>query len=144
MLNRFIKDNDIVVFFAGLVMMVVGGYFFMQNVEVTTATIFQFSLWGRRMDGLIFVPLIASIVFLFFKYNTASKVCCLLSMLIIIANVLVNLRIWWNATSLFATIVIFVLMFGGLGLVLRTVFANPEGKHGKKYKEENDSAHSQK
>lgn len=135
MFDKYIKNNDIVEFFIGLVMMVVGGYLFMQNVEVTTASIFRFSLWGRRMDGLIFIPLIASIVFLFFKYNTVSKICCLLSILIIIANVLMNLEIWWNATSLFATIVIFILMFGGLGLVMRTVFANPNGKHGKKYKE---------
>lgn len=138
MFDKYIKNNDIVEFFIGLVMMVVGGYLFMQNVEVTTASIFRFSLWGRRMDGLIFIPLIASIVFLFFKYNTVSKICCLLSMLIIIANVLMNLEIWWNATSLFATIVIFILMFGGLGLVMRTVFANPNGKHGKKYKENSE------
>lgn len=138
MFDKYIKNNDIVEFFIGLVMMVVGGYLFMQNVEVTTASIFRFSLWGRRMDGLIFLPLIASIVFLFFKYNTVSKICCLLSILIIIANVLMNLEIWWNATSLFATIVIFILMFGGLGLVMRTVFANPNGKHGKKYKENSE------
>lgn len=138
MFDKYIKNNDIVEFFIGLVMMVVGGYLFMQNVEVTTASIFRFSLWGRRMDGLIFIPLIASIVFLFFKYNTVSKICCLLSILIIIANVLMNLEIWWNATSLFATIVIFILMFGGLGLVMRTVFANPNGKHGKKYKENSE------
>ena len=85
------------------------------------------------MDGLIFVPLIASIIFLFYKYNFVSKLCCVLSLLIIMANIIMNLRMYWNGTSLFATIVIFVLLFGGIGLVLKTVFANPEGKHGKKY-----------
>lgn len=127
--------NDIVQFFAGLAMLCVGGYFFMENVEVITSNIFTVSLFGRRMDGVIFVPLIASIIFLFFKYCFASKLCCGLSLLLIVANVILNLRLIWNATSLFATIVIFVLLFGGLALVLKTLFANPDGDHGKNYKD---------
>jgi len=127
--------NDIITFFIGLVMAVVGGYLFMQNVTVYSGSIFAFSIRGNRMDGLIFIPLIASIIFLFFKYNTASKVCVVLSLLIIIVNVIMNLKVYWNATSLFGTVVIFVLFFGGIGLVLKTVFANPEGKHGKNYKD---------
>lgn len=127
------ERNDVVEFFVGLVMMVAGGYLFMQNVQVTTSHIFSFSMFGRRMDGLIFVPLIASIVFLFYKYNFWSKLCCFLSLIIIIANVIMNLEIYWSATTLFGTIVIFVLLFGGMALVARVLFANPAGKHGKDY-----------
>lgn len=127
------ERNDVVEFFVGLVMLVVGGYLFMQNVQVTTSSIFAFSIMGRRMDGLIFVPLIASIVFLFYKYNLVSKICCILSVILIIVNVIMNLQLYWTATSLFATIVIFILLFGGAALVARVLFANPSGKHGKKY-----------
>ncbi len=127
------ESNDVVLFFVGLVMTVVGGYLFMQNVEVYAASIFSFRLMGRDMDGLIFVPLIASIIFLFYKYNVVSKICCGLSLVIIIANVIMNLRLYWRATSLFATLVIFILIFGGIGLLAKVLFANPSGKHGKKY-----------
>lgn len=133
-MNKKSGGNDVLQFFVGLAMLCVGGYLFMQNVQVTTSSIFEFSLFGRRMDGLIFVPLIASIIFLFFRYNWVSKTCCGLSLLLIVANVIMNLRLAWSATSLFATIVIFVLLFGGLGLVMKTVFANPDGDHGKNYK----------
>lgn len=126
-------NNDVVMFFVGLVMTVAGGYLFMQNVEVYAASIFSFRIMGRDMDGLIFVPLIASIIFLFYKYNIVSKICCGLSLVIIIANVIMNLHLYWKSTSLFATIVIFVLLFGGIGLLAKTLFANPEGKHGKSY-----------
>jgi len=126
-------NNDVIQFFVGLIMAVVGGYLFMQNVEVTTANIFSFAMFGRNMDGLIFVPLIASIIFLFFKYGLVSKICCGLSIAIIIANVIMNLRLYWNATSLFSTLVIFVLLFGGIGLLAKVLFANPKGNHGKKY-----------
>lgn len=128
--------SELMQFFVGLAMLIVGGYLFMENVEVTTASIFSFSLMGRRMDGLIFVPLIASIIFLFFKYNIISKICVGLSLLLIVANVIMNLNLYWRATTLFATIIIFVLLFGGLGLVCRVLFANPDGKHGKNYKDQ--------
>ncbi len=127
------ESNDVVQFFVGLVMTVAGGYLFMQNVEVYSSSIFTFRLMGRDMDGLIFVPLIASIIFLFYKYNIVSKICCGLSVVIIIANVIMNLHLYWRATSLFGTLVIFILLFGGVGLLAKVLFANPAGKHGKKY-----------
>jgi len=126
-------NNDVLMFFIGLVMVVVGGFLFLQNVEVFTGNIFSLVLMGRHMDGLLFVPLIASIIFLFYKYCLASKICCGLSLLIILVNVIINLRLYWNSTSLFATIIIFVLLFGGLGILMKVIFANPDGDHGKKY-----------
>lgn len=135
MKNEIMKsgNNDVLMFFAGLLMTVVGGYLFMQNIEVYAASIFSFKMFGRNMDGLIFVPLIASIIFLFYKYNWVSKTCCGVSLAIIFINVIMNMELYWKSTSLFATIVIFVLLFGGIGLLAKVLFANPNGKHGKNY-----------
>lgn len=135
MKNEIMKNgnNDVLLFFVGLLMTVVGGYLFMQNVEVYATNIFRFSLFGKEMDGLIFIPLIASVIFLFYKYNWVSKTCCGLSLAIIIINVIMNMKLYWKATSLFATVVIFVLLFGGVGLLAKVIFANPGGKHGKSY-----------
>ena len=61
--------------------------------------------------------------------------------MLILANVISNMTLYWRPVTLFATVVIFVLLFGGLGLVLKCIFVNPNGKHGKNYKEvdkEND------
>lgn len=58
---------------------------------------------------------------------------CGLSLLIIIANVLMKLNIYWRSTSLFATFVIFILLFGGIGLWAMVIFDNSGGRHGKKY-----------
>ena len=127
------ESNDVILFFVGLLMTVVGGYLFMQNVEVYASSIFSCSLFGRRMDGVIFIPLIASIIFLFYKYNLASKICCGISLIIIIVNVVMNMRLYWRPTSLFVTVVIFVLFFGGIGLLAKVLFANPSGRHGKNY-----------
>lgn len=126
-------SNDVILFFTGLLMTVIGGYMFMKNVQVYSGYIFSLNLMGRELEGVIFIPLIASIIYLFYHYCTASKVCCGLSLAIIIINVIMNMRMSWNSTSLFATVVIFVLLFGGIGLLAKVLFANPSGKHGKKY-----------
>ena len=127
--------NDILIFFVGLAMTCVGGYLFLDNVEVFSGNIFSFRMGGHNMEGVLFLPLVASIIFLFFKYNFVSKLCCVLSLLIIIVNVIVNLRLHWKGTTLFVTVCIFVLLFGGVGLVMKALFANPEGKHGKDYRD---------
>ena len=44
------------------------------------------------------------------------------------------MHVAWKATSLFVTVVIFVLLFGGVGLLAKVLFANPEGDHGKNYR----------
>ena len=53
--------------------------------------------------------------------------------MIIIANVLMKLNIYWRSTSLVATFVIFILLFGGIGLWAMVIFDNSGGRHGKKY-----------
>jgi hypothetical protein len=40
---------------------------------------------------------------------------------IILAGILVNLRIWFQPTSLFNTLMMLALLFGGLGLLARAV-----------------------
>lgn len=126
-------SNDVVLFFVGLVMTIVGGYMFMQNVEVYSSCLFGMRIFGREMNGVVFFPLIASVIFLFYRYCLASKICCGLSLVIILVNVIMNLRLSWSSTSLFATVIIFVLLFGGIGLLAKVLFANPGGKHGKNY-----------
>ena len=125
--------NDLMQFFAGLAMFCVGGYLFLQNVVVYGISL-SIPFFRNEAQGLVFVPLIASIIFLFYKYCLLSKICCGVSLLLIVATVIYNMHIVWKATSLFATVVIFVLFFGGMGLLAKVLFANPDGDHGKQYK----------
>lgn len=133
------ERNDVAEFFIGLAMLCIGGYLFLQNVDVFSGNLFSFYIGDHNMSGMLFMPLIASIIFLFYKYNLVSKICCVLSILIIVFNVIMNLRVYWKGTTLFVTICIFILLFGGMGLVMRVIFANPGGKHGKNYKDPDDN-----
>jgi hypothetical protein len=110
-------------FFIGLTMAVVGGYLLLNQVQVTTS-FWNFGRYGGF--GLTLLPLLVGIAFLF--YDGKSIVGWLLIGLgsaIVLANILMNMDIYFRQTSLFNTIVMLGLLFGGLGLIARSLRSAP-------------------
>ena len=100
-------------------MAAVGGYLTLNQVQVTTS-FWRFGQYGGF--GLTLLPLLIGIAFLF--YNGRSVVGWLLTSVgaaMILAGVLMNMDIYFRQTSLFNTIVMLGLLFGGLGLVARSL-----------------------
>ena len=108
-------------FLMGLVMAVAGGYLLTSQVTVTSG----FWTWGGyNTFGLSLVPLIFGIGILFFNGRSVIGWLLLIAgAVIILAGILMNLRIYFEHTSLFNTIVMLVLLFGGIGLMARGVKA---------------------
>ena len=80
--------NELMQFVAGIIMLVVGLYIFSQKVIVFSG-FFSFG-GGRFSSGLIVVPLIIGIVWMFVSgANFASKVFTVLAAIIIIASVVI-------------------------------------------------------
>ena len=106
-------------FFLGLVMAGVGGYLLLNQVQVTTS-FWTFGHYGGF--GLTLLPLLIGVAFLF--YDGKSVVGWLLTSLgaaIILANILMNMDIYFRQTTLFNTILMLGLLFGGLGLIARSL-----------------------
>lgn len=106
-------------FLAGLAMAVAGGYLLTTQVVVTSGS---WSLWGYNSFGLSLLPLLIGVGMLFF--NGKSFLGWLLTfagVVIILAGILMNLSIYFRATSLFNTLVMLVLLAGGLGLIARAL-----------------------
>ena len=106
-------------FLLGFVMACAGGYLLTQQVTVTSGF---WHLWGYNTFGLTLVPLLFGVAILFF--NGRSKVGWLLLLAgatILLAGILMNLEIYFRSTSLFNTLVMLVLLFGGLGLIARSL-----------------------
>ena len=100
-------------------MAVVGGYLLLNQVQVTTS-FWSFGPYGGF--GLTLLPLLVGVGFLF--YNGRSFVGWLLAGLgaaIILASILMHLDIYFRPTTLFNTIVMLGLLFGGLGLIARSL-----------------------
>jgi uncharacterized protein len=108
-------------FLIGFVMACAGGYLLTQQVTVTSGF---WVLWGYNAFGLTLVPLLAGVALLFF--NGRSKPGWLLLIAgatIILAGILMNLEIYFRSTSLFNTLLMLVLLFGGVGLIARSLRA---------------------
>jgi hypothetical protein len=109
-------------FLVGFAMAVAGGYLLTTQVTVVSG---YWHLWGYNAFGLSLVPFIFGIGLVFF--NGRSKLGWLLTiagLVIILAGVLANLQIYFQSTSLFNTLMMLVLLFGGLGLMARGLRAH--------------------
>ena len=106
-------------FFLGLVMVVIGAYLITNRIVVVSS---YWSFGGYSMLGLSLLPLIIGIGILFFNGKSIiGWILLLLGVVIIFAGVLMNLQIYFQATSLFGTIVMIVLLAGGIGLIFRAL-----------------------
>ena len=106
-------------FFLGLVMVVIGAYLITNRILVVSS---YWSFGGYSMFGLSLLPLIIGIGILFFNGKSiVGWILLFLGVVIIFAGVLMNLQIYFQATSLFATIAMIVLLAGGVGLIFRAL-----------------------
>ena len=124
-IERMSRKNDFYLFFwSGLIMMVVGLFFLSQKVTVTN------SFWGGGMrlmgmyinSGIVMVPFIFSLIWLFIKTNMASKVALVLSVILILASLIQSTRFYIQYLSLFDWVVMLVLIFGGMAFIAKSMF----------------------
>ena len=109
-------------FLIGLVMAVAGGYLLTSNVTVHSGF---WTIGGYDTFGLSLVPLIFGIGIVFFNGRSVLGWFLLVAgAVIILAGILMHLRIYFEHTSLFNTIMMLVLLFGGIGLMARGVKAH--------------------
>lgn len=106
-------------FLLGFGMAIGGGYMLLQKVTVTSG---GWYLWGVNAFGLTLIPFMLGAGLLF--YDGKSRIGWLLlfaSLVMIVAGILMNLRIYFEHSSLFDTLMILALLAGGLGLLARSL-----------------------
>lgn len=114
-------------FLMGFAMACLGAYL-LSNQAIVSGSYWTFN--GANAFGLTLLPMLIGIGMLF--WNGRSIPGWLLTAagaLFILAGVLVNLHIYFQPTSLFNTIVMLVLLVGGLGFIARALV--PHRKYSK-------------
>jgi len=109
-------------FVLGLVMAVAGAYLISTQVTVFGGYWTFFGYGAGTSFGMTLVPLLFGVGFLF--YDAKSMVGWVLTVLgavVIFAGIIVNLNIHFRSTSLYNTLIMLVLLVGGLGLILRSL-----------------------
>ena len=110
-------------FLLGIIMICVGGYLLMNQVSVHGGY-WRFDFGGGygRTFGITLIPLLLGIGILFVDGRSfAGRFLTGAGALFIIAGIIANMDINFRQTSLFNTLVMLILLVGGVGLVVRSV-----------------------
>jgi len=106
-------------FLVGFAMTCVGGYILSTQGMVGSS---YWNFYGANTFGITLLPMLIGIGILFF--GGRSAIGWLLTAggaLFILAGVIANLHIYFQPTSLFNTMVMLILLAGGLGLIARAL-----------------------
>lgn len=110
-------------FVLGLAMACIGGYLITHQVTIVGS---YWSFWGGSSFGVTLLPMLFGVGILF--WNGKSIIGWLLTVagaLFIFAGIIANLHIYFQPTSLFNTMVMLILLVGGLALIARSL--RPQG-----------------
>lgn len=106
-------------FLFGFALAVAGGWLLMNQVTVSSGS---WMFWGYDAFGLSLIPFIIGVGMLFFNGKSVLGWLLLIaSLVIVLAGIIVNLHIYFRPTSLFNTLLILVLLFGGIGLIAKSL-----------------------
>ena len=116
-------EGGVLGFFVGIAMAAGGAYMLTSNVVVTSGFA---NVFGPHTFGLSLLPLLIGAGWLF--YDGRSVMGWLLLVCgasIVLLGVLMNLRAYFEPLSLFDTLVMLILLAGGLGLLARSLRPRP-------------------
>ena len=112
-------EGGVLTFFVGVGMASAGAYLLTSRVMVTTGV---WRVWGYNGFGLSLIPLLLGIGMLFYDGRSLlGKLLTFVGVVVIFAGIIMNLEIYFQQTPLFATLMMMLLLAGGVGLVLRAV-----------------------
>jgi hypothetical protein len=106
-------------FLLGFAMTCIGGFLITHQVTVVGS---YWSFWGGGSFGVTLLPMLFGVAILF--WNGKSVIGWLLTVagaLFIFAGIIANMHIYFQPTSLFNTMVMLILLVGGLALIARSL-----------------------
>jgi hypothetical protein len=113
-------------FLLGFAMMCIGGFLITNQVRVVGS---YWSFYGGNTFGITLLPMLFGVGILF--WSGRSVVGWLLTVagaLFILAGVIANMHIFFQPASLFETLVMLILLVGGIGLIARAILPH-QPKH---------------
>ena len=110
-------------FLIGIIMACLGGYFLANQVSVVGS---YWSFYGANTFGITLVPMLFGVGLLFWNgRSVAGWVLAAVGAVFILAGVIANMHIYFRPTSLFNTLIMLILLVGGLGLIGRSPRPHP-------------------
>lgn len=112
-------------------MAVAGTYWFLSKVQVRTGYGWNIFGWGLP-SGLIIVPLIAGIVWLFMDTRSwGARIMTFAGLLVIVAALISSVTFRIYNVNLYEWLLMLIMMFGGGALLVKTIFGSDSGRDAK-------------
>jgi hypothetical protein len=112
-------------FVIGFAMACIGGYLLTNQVHVVGS---YWSFYGTNTFGITLIPMLFGVGILFWRgKSVVGWMLTIGGALFILAGVLANMHIYFRPTTLFNTIVMLILLVGGIGIIARAI--RPHGNH---------------
>jgi hypothetical protein len=106
-------------FLLGFAMTCVGGFLITNQVKVVGS---YWSFYGGNTFGITLLPILFGVGILFWSGRSVfGWVLTVAGALFILAGIIANMHIFFQPASLFETMVMLILLVGGLGLIARAV-----------------------
>ncbi len=121
-------------FLLGFALACAGAWLLTNQVTVTSeyfASAFMVPVLNFQMNtfGLSLIPFVIGIGFLFFDGRSlVGWLLTIAGLVIILAGILFSMHIFFRPTTLFNTLIMLVLLVGGVGLILRSLKAMPANR----------------
>jgi hypothetical protein len=108
-------------FLLGFAMVCLGGYLITNQVTVVGS---YWNFYGQSTFGVTLIPMLIGVGLLFWNGRSiAGWVLTAAGAIFIVAGVIANLHVYFQPASLFNTMVMLILLVGGLGLIARALVA---------------------
>ncbi len=118
--------NEVLKFFAGIIMLVAGLYWFMSSVTVTTG-FYSLRIGSFSAGGLVVVPFIVGICWMFANPDSIiAKIITVLGIVIILTSIIAGTRFIFHRRNLYEYLLMLVFIFGGAAITLRILFSKRE------------------
>ncbi|HEY6373788.1 MAG TPA: hypothetical protein VIX37_24665 [Candidatus Sulfotelmatobacter sp.] len=122
--NRSISDvggtsGGLGQFLLGFAMACIGGFLITNQVTVVSS---YWNFWGGNSFGVTLLPMLFGVAILFWNgKSTIGWILTVAGALFIFAGIVANMHIYFRGASLFNTMVMLILLVGGLALVARSL-----------------------
>lgn len=115
--------GNILTFFGGIVVFLVGIYMIFQNTIISTGFNLTRVFGFNPSFGLVLLPLLIGIIVLFFnEHSVLGWFLIIVGIFIILMGILMGLRIRFMPVSLFEGILMFGMTAAGIGISLKGLF----------------------
>jgi len=122
--NRSLSDvggtsGGLGTFLLGFAMAAVGGFLITHQVAIVGS---YWAFWGGNTFGITLLPMLFGIGILFWNGKSLfGWVLTVAGALFILAGIIANMHLYFRPTSLFNTLVMLILLVGGLALIARSL-----------------------